>query len=146
MKQKHIIALFGKANCGKTSTLRMLYNRLSGHQGNIGEDIRAVCKYKGCNVLFATWGDNLDEMDRNVGFMKSQTWDIAVTATRTRGGTVHILENYTDEIGANLSWIAKKYAEPEGKEEETVANQEDEAKILKTIDDIIDGKNPPKCQ
>ncbi len=106
--KKIIFALYGRGNIGKTSSLSMLIEMLQNHliTGPI-EDQRVAFTYRGYNIAITTWGDYDEEVDGNVNFLETHSWDIAVTSTRSRGKTCEIIIDYVNRIDAKLIWIPK---------------------------------------
>ncbi len=132
--KKIILALKGRANIGKTSSLSMLIKMFHNQPiTNHIEDTRIVFEYRGFNIAITTWGDNADEMKKNVNFLKQCSWDIAIIATRTRGETCTIVKAYATNLKAELKWVNK---DPDERDE--VRNNLQTAKQLyATIEDII---------
>ncbi|MCD8290801.1 MAG: hypothetical protein LUC91_04790 [Prevotella sp.] len=136
MKNKVIIALCGAANRGKTITLLKLIDLLKGNQTSEKRgDRREVCEYKGKRIVVTTPGDSGDVMSDNIQFMRENAWDLAVTATRTRGATQDLLIEYAKQVDAEIRWIYKPWVAQENEEEE---NSQCAAKLLQEIDGIID--------
>lgn len=89
-----IIGLYGHSNCGKTQTLNFLREMLrqngeslsknAPHQGDTPETFL----YHGLIVCVAPGGDNEDVVRANVRYFKSKNCDVAITATRCKGGSV----------------------------------------------------------
>lgn len=110
MNLRKIIVLYGRANLGKTRTLRMVIDQLNGEPiSNAMFDAQTVCRYNGQTIAVATRGDNADELRSNVAYFKSHPCDIAITAARSRGGTHDVIKAYAQEIGAEVVWIYKRF-------------------------------------
>lgn len=105
---KKIIALYRRANTGKTRTLNYLIARLDNkNEGRIAEDRRVSISYGNKKIAVTTWGDNGNELRENIKFFEEENCDILVTATRSRGVTTEILYDYAQKIGAKIIWIEK---------------------------------------
>ncbi len=113
MPNKKILGLYGAADKGKTRTLRMLIDLLNSRSISYSiDDTNEVCVYRGHTIVVTTRGDNADLIERNVEFMRKHPWDIAITATRTRGGSCDTILAYAKEIDAVMVWKKKCYGEP----------------------------------
>ena len=105
-----IIVLYGRANLGKTRTLRMVIDKLNDEPiSNVKYDTQTICHYNDLTIAVATRGDNADELRSNVAYFKSHPCDIAITAARSRGGTHDVIKAYAQEIGAKVVWIYKRF-------------------------------------
>lgn len=98
---KTIICLYAPANCGKTQTIRKLFFNLGGEKNVLDgtHDFVGSVKFGCKNIGFASQGDPYSSQKEDIEGLAQSGYDIIVTASRTRGGTV---DNITD--------IAKKYA------------------------------------
>jgi len=116
---KKIIALYGKGDSGKTSTLNLLIDLIvSENKGipmairaeeELRKDCRAVLSYKGKIIGVGTWGDSKDEVEKNCKFFKEKNCDIMFTATRTRGETCDTIKDFAFKNRFSLEWMKKKY-------------------------------------
>lgn len=108
---KTIIALYRRANTGKTTTLnhliRLLDKSKEGEELSLTKDRRVVISYDNKSIAVTTQGDNKNELDKNIKFFEDKGCDILVTATRSRGQTTGAIYNYHKEINAKLKWIEK---------------------------------------
>lgn len=117
-----VIALYGHAGCGKTPTLKVLYNLIASEAGAYtlvseqdGGDNRYAVSYQGKVVCICTGGDDADIIQANLDFAIANHADILVTASRTKGQTcdrinalhkthqVHSLRWYKKSDETNLS-------------------------------------------
>ena len=103
---KTIIALYRRANTGKTTTLNYLIGLLRGQEVEIKER-REIVYYGNKKIAVTTPGDNDYEIKKNIKFFENEDCDILVTATRSRGQTTDTIYNYHKEINAKLKWIEK---------------------------------------
>lgn len=126
MKLTKIIALYGAANTGKSTTLNYLINLLAKTEavGNHAEVTVADCGdvrklddtpklfvLNGLKIAVTPSGDNGHELDKNIVFIKDCDCDIAVTASRTKGSSVETLNNFAKAAGIKVEWIKKEYCD-----------------------------------
>ena len=110
-----IIGLYGHANCGKSATLNMLKELLRSEGKSISSrphpdsESPETFEYKGQIVCVAPGGDNDEVVRANVRYFKSKKCDVAITATRCKGGSVIELQKFEKEKGAKIEWIPKSY-------------------------------------
>lgn len=105
-----IIGLFGKANQGKTTTLKQVMERLEERGGEITEKIRVndipdwhvVIKYEGKKICIATGGDNPNAILKNCDFFDKHNPDVAVSAVRTKGNPRAELIKYAEKQNAQI--------------------------------------------
>lgn len=135
---KKIIALYGCADTGKTHTLNHLIGLLDKTQerygDNLAKDGRAFIPYGNKKIAVTTWGDNGNELKKNIEFFEEGNYDILVTATRTRGETTEILNDYATKIDTKIKWVKKNLAELL----EDLINQTQAKDIQAVIDSLID--------
>ena len=133
---KKIIALYRRAETGKTSTLNLLIELLDKNkkveEERLIEDRRVSISYGSKKIAVTTWGDNGFELKENIKFFEKENCDILVTATRTRGKTTEILNNYAKEIDTDIIWIEKNIS---AKLEELI--NQSEAKDINAIIDTL---------
>ena len=112
---KKIIALWGRADIGKTTTLnyliRLLDKSKEEEERPLNKDRRVVISYGNKKIAVTTLGDNIEEIDINIDFFEKNDCDILVTATRTRGKTVDTINKYCKENKAEVIWIKKEISE-----------------------------------
>ncbi|EHG21964.1 hypothetical protein HMPREF9332_01645 [Alloprevotella rava F0323] len=137
MNMKKIIALYRSAETGKTSTLNLLIELLDKNkkveEERLIEDRRVSISYGSKKIAVTTWGDNGFELKENIKFFEKENCDILVTATRTRGETTEILNDYAKEIDTDIIWIEKNIS---AKLEELI-NQSQAKDINAIIDTLI---------
>ncbi len=108
---KKIIALYGCADTGKTHTLNHLIGLLDKTQevygDNLAKDREKSIRYRNKKIAIRTWGDNGEQLKKNIEFFEKENCDILVTATRTRGKTTEILNDYASKNGIKIVWIEK---------------------------------------
>lgn len=133
-----IIALRGKGNVGKTSTIRNLHDIML-NDGFIQEpdgfggrtDIYDILVKNDVLIGITSSGDTEDVLNSRLEMFNERGCEIVICACRTRGGTNDILDEYSDDI----NFIEKKIAEDETQEEEL--NLEDAELLLQTVNDLV---------
>lgn len=115
-----VIALYGKANTGKTSTLNTVVERLKTLGARIidtekndsnNADRRYIIELDdGRRVCITTAGDYSETQDANYNFVKVHKPEIWVTASHEKDGSIDSVkksfqEGYTDYV----IWIRKLY-------------------------------------
>lgn len=89
-----IIGLYGHSNCGKSATLNMLKELLRKEGKSISSqphpdsDTPETFEYKGLIVCVAPRGDTEEIVDNNVRYFNSKNCNVAISATRCKGGSV----------------------------------------------------------
>ena len=126
-----VIALYGVANTGKTTTLNLLHNLINPDKPiTDGKDHRRSFTYKNKTIFIATPGDNEAEIDENIKRARKANCDILVTASRTRGyGRKLLREQFKD-----IHFIKKKVAD---QQEQDLANKTQAADLQAIIDGLI---------
>lgn len=105
---KAIIALWGPKNYGKTSTIIETFNLLSpANPKQLGVDFCDVIDTKLGKIGFSSYGDpEATDRKTNIQNLINKDCSIILTACRTKGDTVHDLENFAPEYGYELIWIS----------------------------------------
>lgn len=113
---KKIIGLYGRAQCGKTSTLNLLIDLLevattgcSMPAPHTGER-RVAFDYNGYKVGVGTPGDNAACVRENCDFFDKEMCDVVFSATRTKGESCHELNAFASKHNVKTDWIKKKIA------------------------------------
>lgn len=125
-----IIALYGHANCGKSNTL----NRLKMILRTAGKSISTsphpwsekpeTFLYNRLVVCVAPAGDDLNAISNNISYFSSKQCDVAVTASRSKGVTIRLLEDYATNKGYTIEWVPKSYEHSLSKSTQGLCNQE----------------------
>ncbi len=103
---KTIIALYRRANTGKSTTLNYLIGLLKGQEVDF-KDKREIVYYGSKKIAVTTPGDNAYEIKKNIEFFEKEDCDILITATRSKGETTNIIYKYHKDINAELKWLEK---------------------------------------
>lgn len=116
---KKIIGLYGRAQCGKTTTLRMLFDDLVKLGSEVLSplpsqgDARSLLEYNGMLIAICTGGDTADIVDENCTYFTTTKCDIGISASRTKGNTCDILNNYAQSHKLGVCWVRKNIADIE---------------------------------
>ncbi|MGV7106427.1 hypothetical protein [Flavobacterium sp. U410] len=115
---KHIVALYGTSNVGKSMTIKLLYQKLIDNyekdilldsvkqMKSFDGDIRVVITINGKVIGIESQGDPNSRIFESLPFFVELKCDIIICATRTRGGTVKIVNQYKNEY--NIHWEEQK--------------------------------------
>jgi len=154
---KKVIGLNGKSNCGKSRTLYLLGKSLieRGYeitrsedslskyffsdspqkQQGPGCDFRAIFSLGNKTVGVTSWGDNKEEMKKNLDFIEDGIeCDFVVSASRTSGETKKQLQDIRDGYDAEWFWIKQKYVDHSDYESREQRNQKMVEKLLALIE------------
>lgn len=126
-----IIAVSGPTNVGKTSTLNRLAYQLKNNQEyelkyseispvetldqeNFRRDNRYIFQHKATSTVIgiATGGDHADVVEESFALFEKENCAICITATRTGGGTVRVVENKQDNYKTDVIYISKVSKRP----------------------------------
>lgn len=119
---KHVIALKAEGDSGKTQTLLNLINQLykatsqdkrvvDNCSNNNCEDKNVIIEYRGAKIAICTGGDNEDVLEKNITFFKNSDWDIAISATRSKGYTIHAIEEFAEKEDAQFHRVCKGWVD-----------------------------------
>ena len=138
--KKQVIALWGTANSGKSTTLRKLYELLTKAYPTaqvdilhkVGVDLSLIITIDGVLIGIESQGDPGSRLPDSIKVFIKRGCVIIVCCTRTKGSTVEIVEGLQPEFA--LTWHQK------------IAGQDDEQmarKIFKQIRDALAAQNAP---
>lgn len=112
---RYICALYGHSNCGKSATLNHLREllRVQGESTHLqspsGMDRRETFLFHGKTICLTPGGDDEQVMKDNLLYFDRQGADILVTASRSRGGTVDVIQEYRRTGDIHVKWVRKSY-------------------------------------
>ncbi len=135
----HIIGLYGHGSCGKSATLNFLKELLReagksiSHTPHPNSDTPETFEYKGRVVCVAPGGDTEEIVERNIKYFKLKKCDIAISATRTSGGSVKALQRYEQEEQSEIEWIRKSYEYNLGQATQELCNKETSQYIFNSL-------------
>ena len=90
-------------------------------------------EYNGLVVCVAPGGDSREIVESNCRYFKEKNCDVAISATRTKGGSADALKEFADSEGAKVEWIAKSYEYNLSRETQKMCNKEMAEGMMKRI-------------
>jgi len=106
---KTVIALWGAANIGKTTTLKIVHKNLLKLSTDKllkfsinNSDIREIFIINGLKVGIETQGDPNSRLAESLNIFQQQGCEVIICATRTRGKTAELVGELKTKY--NLSW------------------------------------------
>lgn len=133
-----IIGLYGHGKCGKSATLNDVKELLRKAGKSISLAPHPYCEspetfeYNGLVVCAAPAGDTIEIVEANCRYFKQKGCDVAISATRTKGGSVDAMNEFANSEGVKVEWIAKSY--------EYNLNVETQRKCNKEMAEVVFGK------
>ena len=103
-----IIGLYGHGDCGKSETLNRLKKLFREKGKSISSkphpwsEIPETYEYKGLVVCVAPGGDDSTKLKENIRYFKNKKCDVAISATRCKGGSVEELQKFAKEEGVKI--------------------------------------------
>jgi len=104
--QKMLLCLYGHSNSGKTSTIKLAFDRFKECHPNAnvenlkpdnnGDDILVKVETKVATVGFSSEGDAIKQIERDLSALRDENCDIIVCAARARKVTLDKV-NFGDE-------------------------------------------------
>lgn len=134
-----IIGLYGHGQCGKSATLNELKELLRKVGKSISLAPHPYCEmpetfeYQGRRVCVAPAGDTREIVEANCRYFKQKGCDVAISATRTKGGSVDALNEFADSEGMKVEWIAKSYGYNLSEETQKMCNKETAEVLFRMI-------------
>lgn len=134
-----IIGLYGHGNCGKSETLNELKEllRAAGKSISLAEhpycDMPETFEYKGLIVCVAPGGDTRDIVEENCRYFKIKGCDVAISATRTKWGSVDALKEFAEKESLDIEWVPKSYEYNLSQATQKMCNNETAEVLFKMI-------------
>lgn len=135
---KTIYAIYGKADTGKSETLKMFYEKIKAKYTTFkisnkythidGADISVALEINGKLVAIESQGDPNSRILDSLPKFAAIPADIIICVTRTRGATVNIVKQQKDNY--KIVWIDKKRSTSEASNYE-VNNKEADDLMLR---------------
>ena len=127
--KKQVIALYGTANSGKSTTLRKLFELLQraypkariGIIHPVGVDFTVIIEIDGVLIGIESQGDPISRLDVSIELFRKRGCFIIVCTTRTKGRTVAIVEALQPEFA--ITWHRKIAGEDDDKMAQTILRQ-----------------------
>lgn len=142
---KKVIALWGHANCGKSTTLNILKDKLRQHGEALavydhdGEK-QELFRYRNTLVCVAPGGDNGWVTCNNIKYFKESGCEIAVSGSRCKGAPANDLNDYASECGLVVRWFEMPYVEYLPSHIRTIVEHAVADEMLASIDRTITSK------
>lgn len=116
-----IIALQGRANCGKTTVISKLYHKLcalyerkSYISSNQDGDFTATFNINGKIIGVISLGDRESDLFEPFSFLESYNCELCIICChkkRVKGGSKLYVERKSKEYGTKIIWYSKAYIE-----------------------------------
>lgn len=145
---KIVVGLYGKANIGKTQTLKSLINlfyKENDETGNLVEivpyiDVYRVIEYHDTKICIATGGDNKHIIDENCMNFHNNVFDIAITAARSKGETLSTINDFAEAEEADLKLFEKASSYNIGEKYEKIIIKNTAKILFQYIKELIDAR------
>lgn len=138
-----VLALYGRANIGKTQTIKKLFDSIISKFATakiefelLKDDVRAVLTINGKKIGIESQGDPGGRLIDSLGIFIKVDCEIIICATRTRGSTVEAVKKINTFY--EVEWIKKTCSEFSGSFE--VENCAVSDKLLNKVEALI-GQN-----
>lgn len=135
-----IIGLYGHGDCGKSETLNTLKELLRASGKSLSgsphpnSEMPETFEYKGMIICVAPGGDDRAKLQENIRYFKTNKCDVAITATRCKGGSVEELQKYAKSEDVEIEWVQKSYEYNLSRATQTQCNKETAEVIMKMIE------------
>jgi hypothetical protein len=133
------IGLYGHGQCGKSATLNELKELLMVAGKSISmkqhpySESPETFEYEGQIVCVAPAVDTREIVEANCRYFKQKGYDVAISATRTKGGSVDALNEFATNEGMTVEWIAKSYEYNLSQTTQIMCNKEMAEVIMKRL-------------
>jgi len=121
---KKVIALFGRGQVGKSFTIKKVYEILKEKYPNLkliqqllGGDIQIVIIINDIKIGIESQGDPTSRIFDSIPLFLKMECNIIICATRTRGGTVDLIESI-EKNGFEIRWLKQQIVYGEEKQRE----------------------------
>ena len=113
-KKSKALVLWGRGNCGKTTTLKLLIDKLISSGANTllkqplhtnGIDCCAVLEQNVKKIAVITAGDDEESINQLLDIINNYDCDVYVCASRSKGSTVDLLNKLFS--GNIIVWVEK---------------------------------------
>lgn len=110
-----IIGLYGHGGCGKSATMNFLKELLRAAGKSVSSKPHPHCdepetfEYKGLIVCVAPGGDTGAIVQKNINYFIHKKCDVAFSASRCKGATADLLNNFAASLGVYVDWVSKSY-------------------------------------
>ena len=107
--KKTIICLSASENTGKTTSVRKLYELLGGTSKKYDSEVADSVEYREHTIGCMSVGDPNSAQEERLEELLSKGCDIVVTASRSYGGTVDILNNLAERYNYKVIRFSQIY-------------------------------------
>ena len=125
-----IIAVFGHAQCGKSSSINYVREMLRENGESLSlnppytGDRCETFRYKGQIIYVCPGGDTKEVIEANFKYSICKNADIVITGCRSKGAPVKVVEKYADSCDIDIEWRRKCVEYYLSKEICTLCNKE----------------------
>ena len=139
--EKTIICLSASENTGKSTSVRKVYEHLGGRSREFYPEVVDSINYHDYTIGCMSVGDPNSAQEERLEELLSKGCDIVVTASRSYGGTVDILNNLAEQYNYKVIRFSQIYLyEDMGEELFNLCHNENIKFILTIIDKLIAGE------
>lgn len=138
-----IIGLYGRGGCGKSETLNRLKEllRIAGKsvssEPHPWSESPETFEFKGFIICVAPGGDTYEIVNDNCKYFESKKCDVAVSATRTKWGSVDALNDLARKKKTEIDWVEKSYEYGLSEEIHSLCNKESSEVLFRMICDYL---------
>jgi ABC-type multidrug transport system ATPase subunit len=131
-----IIALYGRSNIGKTTTLKLVVEKLKKLPNATFQvftetpDIKVIITIGKTKIGIESQGDPDGRLEESLDYFIRVECDVIICATRTWGATTELVKNRAKP--ENIHWI-KKFSGGDRKEDQDRSDLEKAAEILALV-------------
>ncbi len=147
MSLQQIIVLQGSASKGKTSCLNNLIDLLKQYEEKTytkiaterANDHRRVFVYQKTRIAITTYGDPPGEtIEKNIDFAEKNECTILITASRSRGATVDVIEAYRlKHTNVTITFVAKEIVSNGNKSLQDEVNKTQAQDLMKLLNKTL---------
>ncbi|MEN6511556.1 MAG: hypothetical protein ABFD00_06960 [Chloroherpetonaceae bacterium] len=143
--KKTIIAIWGNANSGKSTTIKLIYTKLIEiyqqikvlHKGPSNTfDITKIIQIEDIKVGIESQGDPNSNLFNSLRLFSKEKCQIIVCATRTKGNTVNEVMKYENQYAYEVIWLSNLFS---GEKDSNILNGKTADFVTTIITDIIKG-------
>lgn len=142
MNEKIIICLYAPSDKGKTKSIRRVHELLGGDaevRAN-SYDIVDELDYKGVKIGIESAGDPDSEQAEAIEKLMNAGCPIIIAASRTRGVTVDVVIDLSNQYGYTIIWISPLYGHSPLTDASYIPFADANAKeVVEIIDKLING-------
>lgn len=145
--KKTIIAVWGNANTGKSSTIKLVFDLFNViYKGQISiidngplntHDITKVFRCNNYIVGIESQGDPKSNIFDSLPMFVDKQCDLIICATRTKGDTVSIVEEIENKNGYDVIWLSNLFS---GQKPSVILNEKTATFIHEIISDLFTNK------